>query len=102
MTFGGSGEIASVLYPNSVYTTTYGIWYNGRISNELRSYTISGGFSFTSILDTRTFVVDFIYNIKKKTYIFKNWTEIKISIISLYTHAQGITKVNKSDYILPI
>jgi len=38
--------ITEVLYPKSVYTTTYGIWYNG-ITDCTRSYTISGGFSLT-------------------------------------------------------
>lgn len=93
--------ITEVLYPNSLYTTTYGIWYNG-ITGCTRSYTISGGFSLTGPLDTRTFVVDFLYNCKTKTYVFKNWTEIKIPGISIYTHAQGITKVNKYEYILPV
>jgi len=93
--------ITEVLYPKSLYTTTYGIWYNGRTCCT-RSYTISGGFSLTGPLDTRTFVVDFLYNIKTGTYVFKNWTELKIPGISIYTHAQGITKVNKYEYILPI
>ena len=93
--------ITEVLYPNSVYTTTYGIWYNG-ITGCTRSYTISGGFSLTGILDTRTFVVDFLYNCKTGTYSFKNWTELKIPGISILTHAQGITKVSKCEYILPI
>jgi len=93
--------ITEVLYPNSAYTTTYGIWYNG-ITGFTRSYTISGGFSLTGIFDTRTFVVDFLYNCKTGTYSFKNWTEIKIPGISIYTHAQGITKISKCEYILPI
>ena len=93
--------ITEVLYPKSVYTTTYGIWYNG-ITGCTRSYTISGGFSLTGILDTRTFVVDFLYNCKTGTYSFKNWTELKIPGISILTHAQGITKVSKCEYILPI
>lgn len=93
--------ITEVLYPNSVYTTTYGIWYNGKIGCT-RSYTISGGFSLSGLLDTRTFVVDFLYNCKTGTYSFKNWTELKIPGISILTHAQGITKVAKCEYILPI
>jgi len=93
--------ITEVLYPEAVYTTTYGIWYNGK-TGCIRSYTISGGFSLTGILDTHTFVVDFLYNIKTGTYSFKNWTEIKIPGISIYTHAQGITKVSNCDYVLPI
>ena len=93
--------ITEVLYPKSVYTTTYGIWYNGK-TGCTRSYTISGGFSLSGLLDTRTFVVDFLYNCKTGTYSFKNWTELKIPGISILTHAQGITKVAKCEYILPI
>ena len=94
--------IADVLYPNSTYTTTYGIWYNGQIKN-FDFYTISGGFSITgSPLDTRIFVVDFYYNRYTNKMYFENWTELKIPEITLYTHAQGISGLSEDVYVLPI
>ena len=93
--------ITEVIYPDSSYTTTYGIWYNAR-KNNYKYYTISGGFSLTGLLDTRTFVVDFIYDTITEQGYFKNWTEIKIPGVSIYTHAQGITGLDSSNYILPV
>jgi hypothetical protein len=94
--------ISEVLFPNSLYTTTYGIWHN-RTFNCFDTYTISGGFSLTDVLtDTRTFVVDLIYNKLTGETQFKNWTEIKIPGISILTHAQGITGLDNGNYILPI
>ena len=94
--------ITEVLFPNSLYTTTYGIWHN-RTFNCFDTYTISGGFSLTNVLtDTRTFVVDLIYNKLTGETQFENWTEIKIPGISILTHAQGITGLDNGNYILPI
>lgn len=94
--------ITEVLYPDSLFTTTYGIWYNGRI-NCYDSYTISGGFTTNnSLIDSRIFVVDFLYDRKTNTKLFINWTEIKLPEITLFTHAQGITGLNDNTYILPI
>jgi hypothetical protein len=97
--------IAEVLFPNSLFTTTYGIWYNGKVDcyGYYDYYTISGGFSLPGILtNTRTFVVDLFYNkLTGETY-FENWTEINIPGISILTHAQGITRLENNNYILPI
>lgn len=97
--------IAEVLFPNSLFTTTYGIWYNGQVNCNgcYDFYTISGGFSLPGILtNTRTFVVDLYYNkVTGETY-FENWTEINIPGISIITHAQGITRLDNGNYILPI
>ena len=67
-------------------------------------YTISGGFSLPIDLfvDTRTFVVDFIYNRITGNTFFENWTEFKIPEISIYTHAQGISGLGDDEYVLPI
>lgn len=94
--------ITEIKFPNSLYTSTYGIWYNGKIDC-YDTYTISGGFSLTNLLfDTRTFVVDVLYNKLTGETLFENWTEIKIPGISIYTHAQGITGLDHCNYILPI
>jgi len=97
--------ITEVLYPNSLYTTTYGIWYNGKVDNYCYydHYTIAGGFSLPGILtNTRTFVVDLFYNKFTGEIHFENWTEISIPGVSIITHAQGITKLENGNYILPI
>jgi hypothetical protein len=97
--------ITEVLYPNSLYTTTYGIWYNGKVDCNCYydHYTIAGGFSLPGILtNTRTFVVDFFYNKFTGEVHFENWTEITIPGESIITHAQGITKLENGNYILPI
>lgn len=97
--------ISEVKFPDSEFTTTYGIWYNGQTSS-FDKYTISGGFSIQGDLfpNTRTYVVDFIYNRITGQTIFENWSEIKIPEISIYTHAQGISGLNgfSDEYILPI
>jgi len=100
--------ICEIVYPNSLYTTTYGIWYNGK-KDCYDCYTISGGFSKVqltteteNIFDTHTFVVDLFYNKLTGETLFKNWTEIQILPISLYNHAQGITGLDNGNYILPI
>ena len=43
-----------------------------------------------------------LYMIKKGTTVFKNWTELIFEGISAYTHAQGITQLDKDNYILPV
>jgi len=94
--------IAEVLFPDSLYTTTYGIWHN-RTFNCFDTYTISGGFSLNNVLtDTRTFVVDLLYNKLTGETHFENWTEINIPGINILTHAQGITGLDNGNYILPI
>jgi hypothetical protein len=94
--------IAEVLFPKSLYTTTYGIWHN-RTFDCFDTYTISGGFSLDNVLtDTRTFVVDLLYNKLTGETQFENWTEIKIPGINILTHAQGITGLDNGHYILPI
>jgi hypothetical protein len=95
--------ITEVKYPDSEFTTTYGIWYNGQ-TGSFDQYTISGGFSLPGDIfaDTRTFVVDFNYNRNTGKTFFENWTEIKIPEISIYTHAQGITGLGDGVYVLPI
>ena len=95
-------NLVEIKFPNSLFTTTYGIWYNGKI-NCYDTYTISGGFSLTGLFfDTRTFVVDLLYNKLTGETLFLNWTEIAIPGISIYTHAQGITGLDNCNYILPI
>ena len=94
--------ITEVLYPNSKFTTTYGIWYNSRECN-IDHYTISGGFCLNNPLtDTRTFVVDFYYNRNNGLMYFENWTELQIPGITLLTHAQGISGLDNNSYVLPI
>ena len=97
--------ISEVLYPNSLFTTTYGIWYNEKVEcyDCYDYYTIAGGFSLPGVLtNTRTFVVDLFYNKLTGETFFENWTEINIPDISIYTHAQGITRLDNGNYILPI
>jgi hypothetical protein len=94
--------ISSVIYPGAVFTTTYGIWYNGQVGL-FDQYTISGGFSTNNVLtETRTFIVDFTYNRITGQTFFENWTEINIPEISIYTHAQGISGLGDDLYVLPI
>lgn len=95
--------ITEVIYPDSAFTTTYGIWYNGQDSL-YDKYTISGGFSLKGDIftDSRTYVVDFNYNRKTGKSFFENWTEIKIPEITIYTHAQGISGLGNDTYVLPI
>ena len=95
--------ITEVKFPDSEFTTTYGIWYNGQ-TNSFDKYTISGGFSEPGDIfsDTRIFVVDFIYNRITGLTFFENWTEIKIPEITIYAHAQGISGLGDDTYVLPI
>ena len=94
--------ISEVIYPDAVFTTTYGIWYNGQVGL-FDKYTISGGFSTQDVFtETRTFVVDFTYNRITGNTFFENWTEINIPEITVYTHAQGITGLGDDEYVLPI
>ena len=96
-------NICEVFYPESSVTTTYGIWYNGRDTNSYDLYTIAGGFSVgDSIPNISTFVVDFYYNRSTRHQYFENWTKINIPGITLSSHAQGITEIEKDTYILPV
>lgn len=96
--------ITEIKFPNSLFTTTYGIWYNGKV-NCYDTYTISGGFSVAGFDNIQTFVVDLLYNKLTGEIFFENWTEIKIPCsagTNIYTHAQGITGLDNCNYILPI
>lgn len=93
--------ITEVIYPDAVFTTTYGIWHNG-CDEDFDSYTISGGFSMTGqFIDTRIYVVDFLYNKKSCEMHFENWNEISLQSPTLFSHAQGITGLGNGNYILP-
>lgn len=92
--------ITQILFPSSVSTTAYGIWYNG-FDNGYQSYTIAGGFSITpGPIDTNSYIVDFLYNEKTGEYYFTNWTEIKVySDAKLESHTQGLTRLKNGNYI---
>ena len=92
--------ICEVLYPNSVSTTTYGIWYNTTI-NGFENYTIAGGYSLTpGSTNTKSFLVDFFYNKHSGEFYFLNWTEIKIyDSVNIVSHIQGISGLDSDKYV---
>ena len=92
--------ICEVRFPDSLHTTTYGIWFNGCVKH-YDHYTIAGGFT-AAPLDVRTFVVDFYYNRVTGLFDFEGWTEIKLPGITLFSHAQGISGLGPDLYVLPI
>ena len=93
--------ISQVIYPDSLFTTTYGIWYNGKDCH-YDSYTIAGGFTKDAKLSgTKIYVVDFLYNRECNEKLFVNWSEIETQYAS-YQHAQGITGIDGCNYRLPI
>jgi hypothetical protein len=89
-----------IKYPNSLTTTTYGIWYNGK-----NNYTLVGGYSTqpVSINNIYTnngiipignaFIVDYNY----ETNTFNNWTSINLGD-TLLTHFQGISQNQNGTY----
>lgn len=92
--------ITQILFPGAVSTTAYGIWYNG-IENGYQSYTIAGGYSIgAGLLDTQSYIVDFLYNNCSGEFYFTNWTEIKLyKDIRTQSHVQGLTRLDNGDYI---
>lgn len=95
--------ITQILFPSSISTTAYGIWYNG-FDNGYQSYTIAGGFSRTiGPIDTNSYVVDFLYNDKTGEYYFTNWTEIKVYADAVIeSHIQGLSGLKNGNYICAI
>ena len=87
--------ICEVLYPNSFFTTTYGIWYNG-IINGFENYTIVGGYTDEDKIKTNSYLVDFMYNKLTGEFYFLNWTTIKVypEGFGIETHLQGISVLN--------
>ena len=91
----------TIKYPNSVTTTSYGIWYN---DNNI--YTIVGGYTNENIkLDLENIIKDgVIYPIGKAFIVdydankntFFNWTSITLN--NLVTHFQGIFKNDDNTY----
>lgn len=93
--------VTQVLFPDSVFTTTYGIWHN-RTCGCFDTYTIAGGFSKKNILNIQTFVVDLQYNKYTGEIIFENWTELTLPEKNILSHAQGITGLKNGHYALPL
>ena len=96
-----------IKYPNSLITTSYGIWYNNN-----NNYTIVGGYSSSNsvainkIYNLSNFAVTpfgtaFIVDYNSKTNIFSNWTSINYGD-DILSHSQGISRDENGNYSINI
>ena len=85
-----------IQFPNSITTTTYGIWFNGGTS-----YTLVGGYSPNFVPIESIYLPNgiirpigsaFIVDYNSETNTFSNWTTIDFqnNISSFLTHFEGI------------
>ena len=88
----------NIVYPGSLTTTAYGVWYNGGTS-----YTIAGGYIMpgaTNSAPSQAYLVD--YN--SATGQFSHWTSFSDPNVapgqSLATHFEGISSDQKGVYTL--
>ena len=89
-----------IKYPNSLTTTSYGIWYNGN-----NQYTIVGGYSIENIsienIYTKNGIIPignaFIVDYNYQTNQFFNWTTINYGE-NILTHFEGISQNENGTY----
>jgi hypothetical protein len=93
-----------IKFPNSVSTTTYGVWYNGN-----NKYTFVGGYSLNKNMKindvykngvAKPFGKGFVCTFDASTQNFSNWTTLDglPNNNTLETHIEGISKMsNGSD-----
>ena len=95
------GKIKTLVkYPDSLTTTTYGIWYNGN-----NNYTIVGGYSMYEISIDKIYTNKgilpigkaFIADYNSETNTFFNWTSISFGD-NLVTHFEGISRSSNGTY----
>lgn len=96
-----------IKFPNSVSTTTYGVWYNGN-----NKYTLVGGYSLNKIMNIsdvyssgliRPFGKGFVCTFDAETSTFSNWTTLdglpNPNNNNLETHIEGISKMSNGSNI---
>jgi hypothetical protein len=98
-----SNYVKLIEFPDSITTTTYGIWYDGD-----NQYTIVGGYTDKHIPIERIYNDDiimpigkaFIVNYDSSKNIFYNWTSFAYTNdnVSLDTHFEGIYKNENNTY----
>ena len=89
-----------IKYPNSLTTTTYGIWYNGD-----NIYTIVGGYSMENKSIEQIYTNNgpipignaFIADYNSGLNVFYNWTSINFGD-NIVSHFEGISKNNDGTY----
>ncbi|MFO0957163.1 MAG: right-handed parallel beta-helix repeat-containing protein [Isosphaeraceae bacterium] len=86
--------LPDVVYPGSLSTTAYGIWWNGGTS-----YTIAGGYS--SPAGTGSLSKAYLVDYDSSTRAFTHWASYSVRDgIDLVSHFQGISSVEKGVYTL--
>lgn len=98
-------EKQSIVYPESLTTTAYGIWYNGGTS-----YTICGGYA-GKLFGINDIYVDrghglrpypighgYVVNYDSKCGEFTNWTSFDYPNNNILTHFQGISSSKPGEY----
>lgn len=90
-----SGHYYSIIYPRSISTTAYGIWYNGGTN-----YTIVGGYSDA---DAKGLSNGYIVDYDAATNTFSNWASYNYKnqpVDSVVSHFEGITTDGSGGYNL--
>jgi len=100
-----TGKIINIEYPGSTSNTVYGIWHNGGTS-----YTLCGGYSTDSIVNSDVYINNqplpigkaYMVNYDIEKNEFKNWTTFKYpySRNDLLTHFEGISSSEPDVYEL--
>ncbi len=90
--------LANIVFPGSLTTTAYGIWYNGGTS-----YTIAGGYS-TAANPNQAGAFGYLVDYDALTGQFSNWTSFSEQSPLVgpggVTHFEGISGVEKGVYTL--